>query len=108
MQRKHIDKSANKPRMKPAPIPPSMPPLPPEEGGKDVVVSPPGNLGKGSSISAREHRASAQHDLANDDVDSDARDAAPTNADEALALEASEQVGGEHGAVTRKKKADDS
>lgn len=102
MSRRNIDNGVGRKLVK---APPVAAPLPPGEEKDSVAVSVDADRADDDHGSPHEP-ASGMNYLDAADVDSDTRDAAPADADQAIALAAAEQAGREHGAVTRKKTSD--
>lgn len=78
---------------------------PPGDGKGNIATSVSVGLVTDDHGTAREP-ASGMNYLDAADVDSDTRDAAPADAEQASALDAAEQAGRDHGALTRKKTSD--
>ena len=102
MSRKNINTSASRKQMKAPPL--AAPPLPGD--AQEPVAATVDADQTGDDHGDPHQPASGMNYLDAADVDSDTRDAAPADADQAIALAAAEQAGREHGAVTRKKTSD--
>ncbi len=102
MSRRNIDSGVGR---KLVTAPPVVAPLPPGEAKDSVAAA--ADIERADDDHGSPHEpASGMNYLDAADVDSDTRDAAPADADQAVALAAAEQAGREHGAVTRKKTSD--